>query len=387
VANISITGGTLVSDIPVEKERKEVVETIATVNDSNVSVKRGTLVMKRVGEMVDVIQGGLEAMEKPQPTAPDPDRPFYQSFRGGITPPTQVQTQVPSMSQPEVEESPVLDATITSPQIETKEPPVLPTPEVKDPPAVDAASGGQPTDGKVDYKDPTDIPLPDSLEVTGLTGAQKILEKIAIGEGATVDKLNQQKQFGIGTSKYDMVYNYGKSLAPSKPVSTMTLSELYDFQTNLINATKGKVKGTTLGTSAVGKYQIIRTSLFGSGTAESPEEKSWAKKLGLKADTVFSPEVQEQIGMLALKEAGLQSFIEGTRNENQFQDRIANIWASVATSSGQDVYGQGVATFKKDLRPLFQQVKDENKPDDFSDPTEVPEARGEPIRPRMRPEQ
>ncbi len=150
MANISITGGTLVSDIPVEKERKEVVETIATVNDSNVSVKRGTLVMKRVGEMVDVIQGGLEAMEKPQPTAPDPDRPFYQSFRGGITPPTQVQTQVPSMSQPEVEESPVLDATITSPQIETKEPPVLPTPEVKDPPAVDAASGGQPTDGKVE---------------------------------------------------------------------------------------------------------------------------------------------------------------------------------------------------------------------------------------------
>ena len=150
MANISITGGTLVSDIPVEKELKKVVETIATVNDSNVSVKRGTLVMKRVGEMVDVIQGGLEAMEKPQPTAPDPDRPFYQSFREGYTKPTQVQTQVPRMSQPEVEESPVLDATITSPQIETKEPPVLPTPEVKDPPAVDAASGGQPTDGKVE---------------------------------------------------------------------------------------------------------------------------------------------------------------------------------------------------------------------------------------------
>jgi muramidase (phage lysozyme) len=240
----------------------------------------------------------------------------------------------------------------------------------------------------VDYKDPTEIPSqPDSLEVTGSTGAQQILNKIAIGEGATVDKLNQQKQFGIGTSKYDMVYNYGKSLAPSKPVSTMTLSELYDFQTNLINATKGKVKGTTLGTSAVGKYQILRTSLFGSGTAENPMENSWAEKLGLKADTVFSPELQEQIGMLALEEAGLKSFIQGTRNENQFQDRIANIWASVATSSGGDVYGQGVATFKKDLMPLFQKVKDQNRPDDFSDPVEVPEGRGEPIKPKIRPEQ
>ena len=68
MANISIEGGTLV-----EEQRKKVVETIAAVNEGNVSVRGGSFVMKRVGEAVDVIQSGIQAMEQPQPTSPDPD--------------------------------------------------------------------------------------------------------------------------------------------------------------------------------------------------------------------------------------------------------------------------------------------------------------------------
>jgi muramidase (phage lysozyme) len=342
VANISVERGTLV----VEKERQEVVETIAAINEGNPSVKGGTLVMKSMEQ--------IARESVPETTA---TQSLSQPFRDPRF--------TPEEGRQEVEVTELSDTT--------------------------AASGVQSTDGKVDYKDPTEIPsLPDSLEVTGLTGAQQILEKIAIGEGATVDKLNQQKQFGIGTSKYDMVYNYGKSLAPSKPITQMTLSELFDFQNQLINATRGKIKGQpkSRGTSAVGKYQVTKTSLFGvNGTPENPEKNRWADKLNLTPDTIYSPEVQEKIGMLALREAGLDSFIEGTRNENDFQNRIANIWASVATSSGGDVHGQGVSTFKKDLMPLFQKVKDENKPDDFIDPTKVPEKRNEIVRPKVRPEQ
>jgi len=345
VANISVERGTLI-----EEQRQKVVETIAAVNEGNASVKGGSLVMKKMATNINEnIKGAMGAMraatiKEDGPISENPERQFYQS---GVS-------------------------------IDQRFPPTT-------------VNGVQSTDGKVDYKDPTEIPLPpDSLEVTGLTGAQQILEKIAIGEGATVDKLNQQKQFGIGTSKYDMVYNYGKSLAPSKPITQMTLSQLFDFQNQLINATRGKIKGQSKnkGTSAVGKYQVTKTSLFGSnGTPENPEKNRWADKLGLTPDTIYSPEIQEKIGMLALREAGLDSFIKGTRNENAFQDRIASIWASVSTSSGGDVHGQGVTTFKKDLSPLFQQVKDENKPDDFSDPVEVPEGRGETIKPKIRPEQ
>ena len=134
----------------------------------------------------------------------------------------------------------------------------------------------------------------------------------------------------------------------------MTLRELEAFQRKLINATKGKVKGTKKGTSAVGKYQVIKTSLFGKGgTSENPSKNSWANKLGLTADTVYTPEIQEAIGMLALKEAGYNSYINGKRTQNSFQNKIANIWASVARADGSDTYGQGIHTSKRDLQPML----------------------------------
>ena len=187
---------------------------------------------------------------------------------------------------------------------------------------------------------------------------QSLLDRIAWGEGAEPVKLATQEKHGIGTTPYDMVYDYGNTLAPSKPVSEMTLKELYDFQTKLIAATKGKVKGTDKGTSAVGKYQVVRTSLFGEGgTAEKPSKNSWANKLNLKADTIYTPEIQEKIGMLALTEAGYNTFIRGKRSRNSFHNKIANIWASVAKADGSDKYGQGIHTVLTDLQPMYDLLK------------------------------
>jgi len=140
VASITITGGTLV-----EEQRKQVVETIAAVNEGNASVKGGTLVMKRIGEAVDVIQGGIQAMEQPQPSSPNPERQFYQSFRQGITPPTEVQsTQVSDMVSPQTEQSPIIPQPISSPEFKTTEPPSMTQPEVEERPTVDGVSEGQP---------------------------------------------------------------------------------------------------------------------------------------------------------------------------------------------------------------------------------------------------
>jgi len=184
---------------------------------------------------------------------------------------------------------------------------------------------------------------------------QDLLDRIALGEGADPQKLKAQEKHGIGTTPYEMVYNYGNTLAPDKPITQMTMKELESFQRKLINATKGKVKGTKKGTSAVGKYQVIKTSLFGAnGTAEKPQKDSWADKLGLTADTIYTPAIQEKIGLLALKEAGYNSYINGKRSQNSFQNKIANIWASVAKADGTDKYGQGIHTVKKDLEPMFK---------------------------------
>jgi len=130
VANISVEGGTLV-----DEQRKKVVETIAAVNEGNPSVRGGSLVMKRIGEAVDVIQGGIQAMEQPQPqpeperTPFDPDRQFSQSFREGITPPELIEP----MTMEKVTDQPIPERTDV---------------KVKELPDAAAASGVRPTNGK-----------------------------------------------------------------------------------------------------------------------------------------------------------------------------------------------------------------------------------------------
>tara|TARA_R100000781_G_scaffold44412_1_gene30227 strand:- start:2014 stop:3039 length:1026 start_codon:yes stop_codon:yes gene_type:complete len=186
---------------------------------------------------------------------------------------------------------------------------------------------------------------------------QVLLNKIAFAEGATPEALLAQKDRGMSTNEYDMVYAYGEYVVPDKNVSEMTLKELYNYQVKLINATKGKVPGTELGTSAVGKYQILKKSLFGSGTPEKPMEDSWAEKLDLTPDTVFTPEIQEKIARLALKETGYDSFAVGKKTEEDFHNSIAKIWASITKVSGEDTYDQGASTSYSDLQSIYKLIK------------------------------
>lgn len=202
-----------------------------------------------------------------------------------------------------------------------------------------------------------DLGIPDTDNYMGYlpsTPAQKVLNKIAVGEGAVADKLQRQAKHGIGTTEYDMVYNYGDTLAPDKPITQMTIQEVFDYQKKLINATKGKVPGTTKGTSAVGKYQFVKTSLFGpNGTPEKPQKNYWADKLKLTPDMKFTPALQEKIARLALKETGYDNYVKGKKSQDATINRIADIWASVEGNT----YGQGTGTTKAELAAILDTVQ------------------------------
>ena len=220
----------------------------------------------------------------------------------------------------------------------------------------------KPTDAKsIDTSsDVTDSSTAPEVQSTdGKVGDPKqvLLNKIAYGEGAYPEALLEQKKYGMSTNEYDMVYAYGEYAVPDKNISEMTLSEVFEYQKKLINATKGKVPGTELGTSAVGKYQILKKSLFGSGTPEKPMKDSWAQKLKLTPNTVFTPEIQEKIANLALKESGYDSFAVGKKTEEAFHNRIADIWASVSKVSGEDTYNQGTRTSYSDLQSIYKLIK------------------------------
>lgn len=91
---------------------------------------------------------------------------------------------------------------------------------------------------------------------------------------------------GGGTE--DVVFGFGKFGSPSKPLSTLTIGEVQDFQRGtLIPNTRGKVgAGADKGTGAVGAYQIT----YGTLQDYAP------KVLGTNwRNTPFTADVQEQI--------------------------------------------------------------------------------------------
>lgn len=156
MSDISLSSGSLVVDV----ERKQVTDTIAAVDQGNVSLDSGLLVTKKfASKLNENIKGAMGAMraatiedrvivkEQPQSDkAPfDPDRQFSQSFREGITP--------TELMEP-----------VTIQQTTDQPIPKKPDVEIKELPDAAAASGVRPTDGKVevsptdeDYKDPTEV--------------------------------------------------------------------------------------------------------------------------------------------------------------------------------------------------------------------------------------
>ena len=113
---------------------------------------------------------------------------------------------------------------------------------------------------------------------------------------------------GRGGNSADVVYGFGEYARPPKPISTMTISEVQDFQKNkLIPATRGEIgKGPRIGTGAVGTYQIVYETL-----------KDYAPKvLGPNwRNTPFTADVQDRIA---------KAIYEDNKNGN-----LKKIWAGL----------------------------------------------------------
>jgi hypothetical protein len=128
---------------------------------------------------------------------------------------------------------------------------------------------------------------------------------VAEAEGTT-DARASQENFASG---YDVPFAYGQYLQPSKPISQMTFQELRDFQRRQVNATKGTFNNTNEGTSAVGRYQFIGSTL-----------ENLKNRLGYKDTDVFSPEVQDRLFDALMEEQG---------TPEKFQEKLSSQFASI----------------------------------------------------------
>jgi hypothetical protein len=174
-------------------------------------------------------------------------------------------------------------------------------------------------------------------------GVENLLNLIAKAEG-TSDEMALSKGFASG---YDVPFGHGSFVMPEKPLTQMTIGEVKEYQKKLVSATRGKIKGvaSNLGTSAVGRYQIIGPTLEGLQS-----------KLGINDSSLFSAEIQDRMAIELLNQAGMNRVDPVT-----FQNNIAGIWASIPKVDGRGVFGQPLGTTSREVAEAITQITPEKR--------------------------
>lgn len=189
---------------------------------------------------------------------------------------------------------------------------------------------------------------PRSLTTTVTSPEKELLNILARGEG-TSDETAKQKGYASG---YDVTLGYGKYAKSSKPISRMTFAELEEHQNQMLNEQTRQGIAADKRSSAAGKYQFTKTTLFGT-----KDKKGLLAQLGISKDTVFTPELQDKLA-LALIDKATQDFKKGKLSQSGYQNVLAGRWASVAKSGTRvSAYGQRVGTTGADLAAVLPSIK------------------------------
>lgn len=117
---------------------------------------------------------------------------------------------------------------------------------------------------------------------------------------------------------YDMMF--GSKRQPE--ILKMTISDAHHFQEQWRRK---------MGSSAMGRYQIMADNTI-----------AYATKAGLDPETeLFNPANQDKMGIVFLKEKGLERWLSGKMSDEQFLEGLSRVWAGVPSPSkgGNSYYG------------------------------------------------
>ncbi|KEP71516.1 hypothetical protein DL1_00420 [Thioclava dalianensis] len=115
---------------------------------------------------------------------------------------------------------------------------------------------------------------------------------------------------------YDTVYA-GSKVRPSRPITTMTVSQVMDWQRSSIAA--GSVS------SAAGRYQIIYKTL-----------RSLVSRGVLSAGELFNASAQDRAAHSLIQGRGLSDYQSGNISAQQFGNNLAKEWAGLPVVSGSN---------------------------------------------------
>lgn len=114
---------------------------------------------------------------------------------------------------------------------------------------------------------------------------------------------------------YDIVWGgIRKQHRPRKPLTTMTIGEVLDWQDSIDHLYMSE---------AAGAYQILEDTLRGLYT-----------QAGLTRDDLFNKANQDRLAIQLLKRRGLTKFLRGEISLEKFANNLAYEWASLPMVSG-----------------------------------------------------
>lgn len=172
-------------------------------------------------------------------------------------------------------------------------------------------------------------------------GDEPLLHRISIGEGTVRDG-------------YDTTIGHGKWDPTNRPITSMTLGEIEQFQGGLL--ANGAIS------SAVGKYQFIRKTL-----------REVKGQMGLGDNVLFDANTQDAMITHRLKKMRkMDKWKSGNLTDDKFQLGLAQEFASIASPyTGVSYYGQHTGTSTAEIRPAMAAAKGgkTTMPDSFNEGT------------------
>lgn len=126
-----------------------------------------------------------------------------------------------------------------------------------------------------------------------------------------------------GTDKgrgYNETLGYGAYTGGHKDLVSMTLAQIDSLQTKMLP--------NKLNSTALGRYQIIRTTL-----------RTIKKTLKLGNNELFNAEMQDCLACFLLGQRGIDKWLGGYLKEDTLISNLAHEWASLPMPDGNSAYG------------------------------------------------